>query len=434
MLQIVCNNARVGLGVRQAVRLRGQRPSRFWKNTSTPQQAHARIRRSSASSKRQQSTAFVSEASSSSSSSAGLTRTWREALHDVLLKPRTLPIPRWISPTHHTTTLSETLGHSSFILVAASYAVDDFLNLRIIAVAGSTAMLCFTYFHPHGRVLWLPFKWNLLFILINSYRIGKVFWDRFLADSLLGEELRELHQNHFFVLDPVDFSKLVRSAREEHFRKGDLVVSQGSLHRYIRLVVQGELEAIRDGIPTYTLEEGNFVSEAGLHAGLMLHGRVESCCTIVAACDTHVLTWERNELMDLLGRETMLRRSLKAALSWDIVRKLKGQREMLALGKIQNEKEWTRARNDQNRHRYASILQNLLQHPASLRTRQEELNKYRMIHHIDDEAHRDALEKCGWTIEEFEQGYKEGLEDEPDDEIPHDWRWRMHDLYMRLFG
>ena len=104
-------------------------------------------------------------------------------LRDVLLKPRTIPVPRWVSPQHFTATLSEFFGHSSFILVAISYAVDDFLNLRIIAVAGSSVMLLFTYFHPHGRVLWLPFKWNLLFILINSYRIGKVFLDRYLRDQ-----------------------------------------------------------------------------------------------------------------------------------------------------------------------------------------------------------------------------------------------------------
>lgn len=71
---------------------------------------------------------------------------WLEALGISLRKTRTIPIPRWISPRQHTITFSEVLGHSSFLLVAISYAVDDFLLLRCIAVAGSTAMLFFTYF------------------------------------------------------------------------------------------------------------------------------------------------------------------------------------------------------------------------------------------------------------------------------------------------
>ena len=71
---------------------------------------------------------------------------WMEALETFLRKTRTIPIPRWITPRHYTITFSEVLGHSSFLLVAISYAVDDFLLLRCIAVAGSTAMLFFTYY------------------------------------------------------------------------------------------------------------------------------------------------------------------------------------------------------------------------------------------------------------------------------------------------
>ena len=71
---------------------------------------------------------------------------WVQYLEASLRKTRTIPVPRWITPRHYTTTISECLGHSSFLLVAISYAVDDFLMLRCIAVAGSTAMLFFTYY------------------------------------------------------------------------------------------------------------------------------------------------------------------------------------------------------------------------------------------------------------------------------------------------
>ena len=81
--------------------------------------------------------------------------------------PRQLPlIPK--SPEF---TLAEALGHTSFVLVALSYSIDDVLWLRVTAVTGSTAMLAFTYFHPHGKVLWLPFRWNALFIVINTAQV-----------------------------------------------------------------------------------------------------------------------------------------------------------------------------------------------------------------------------------------------------------------------
>jgi CRP-like cAMP-binding protein len=350
-----------------------------------------------------------------------------------MLQPRTIPVPRWISPQYYTTTVSEICGHSSFILVAFSYAVDDFLQLRIIAVAGSAVMLCFTYFHPHGRVLWLPFKWNVLFIAINSYRVGKILLDRYLAEKL-SPDMIQVRDEHFNILDPPDFARLVRVGKVETFNEGDLLVEQGELNQCIRLVLDGEFSVYRDGKLTYKIEVGNFISEVGLHAGLLLPGKVESCCSIVATKPGRTLCWERQELMALLRREKQLRRALKAALSWDIIRKLKGQRKLQASGDVQDFAEWTQMRTEQNQHRYAAILQNMLAHPKYMKQRKEELEKYRLIHHIDDAQHERALQRNGWTTEDFERGYKEGGEYDEEEDSPSDIKWLLKDLYLRLFG
>ena len=360
-----------------------------------------------------------------------------DQLADTLGKPRTLPIPRWVSPKHYSYTLSECFGHGSFILVAASYAVDDFIWLRIIAVAGSTSMLFFTYFHPHGRVLWLPFQWNCLFIAINSYRIGRVFWDRYLADQLT-DELKAARDTHFYLMDPTDFGKLARLGVMETYHKGDIVVKQDQPNDQVRVVLSGGLKVMRDGGLTYTLTEGNFISESGLHAGLMLPGSVDSCCAIEAESDVRVLSWNRTELMDLLHRSPHLRRSLKAVLSWDIVRKLKAQRIMLASGVIDDPEGWTHRRHEQGEHRYAAILKNLLSsRQSNIAQRKRELNKYRTVHHIDNEHHREALKECGWTEEEFEAGHK--VNEAPgggshSNTPEHGPEWYIRQIIFRLVG
>ena len=157
-----------------------------------------------------------------------LLRLLSQSLRHALLKPRSLPLPRYISPQHFTFTLSECFGHSSFILVALSYYSQDFLELRIMAVLGSSAMLFFTYFHPHGRVLWLPLQWNVLFIAINSYRIGRVLFDRYMADKLSGE-MKVFREEHLNLVDVVDYYKLMKIATEEIFEEGDLVLHQVSM-------------------------------------------------------------------------------------------------------------------------------------------------------------------------------------------------------------
>lgn len=351
--------------------------------------------------------------------------TWKEIYHLLqercrvfLLKPRRLPIPRWINPKIKTITFSEILGHSSFILVAASYATDDFITLRSIAVVGSTAMLAFTYFHPHGQVLWLPFKWNVLFIAINSYRLGLIMYQQYLTD-MMPEEMKRIREEHFYVVEPIGWSKLIRSGREETYQPGALIVQQGDMNRYIRLVLEGEVEVMRDGQVTYQLDEGHFVSESGLHAGIMLRGGVESCAAVVAKRESRtpvrVLCWDRTELMDLLEKEKSIRSSLKAALSWDIIRKLKGQRLMLANGQVDNPALWSVKRKEQGSERYAAILANMLSHPNP-HEHIDELTKYRAIHHINDEQHRLALAKSGWTPEEFQVGRRFVADDLADDD------------------
>jgi CRP-like cAMP-binding protein len=327
-----------------------------------------------------------------------------------LNRPRALPIPRWISPERSTISYSEVFGHASFVLVAVSYAVDDFVLLRLIAIAGSTAMLVFTYFHPHGKVLWLPFRWNLLFIGLNSWRVAKVHWDRYWSDQLMAKTIcRRIYDHHFYVMEKTDFARMVRLGAIETYKKGDVVVRQGQDNRYVRLVLKGDLQVDRDGQITYTLHEGQFISESGLHAGLGLRGSVESCCTVTAESDdVEVLCWDRTELMRLLEMHKSIERALKAVMSWDIVSKLKSQRALLASGRIDDVEYWTQKRREQTLSRYKAILHNMLAHPDYLNKRKEQLAKYRDIHHIEMSEHILALKEMNWTMAEFEAGVKEG--------------------------
>ena len=70
--------------------------------------------------------------------------------------------------------LAEIFGHSSFMLLATSFAFGDILWLRSLALASGSCMAVFNYWHPNGRVLWLPFRWNLIFIIVNSMWILQV--------------------------------------------------------------------------------------------------------------------------------------------------------------------------------------------------------------------------------------------------------------------
>ena len=174
----------------------------------------------------------------------------------------------------------------------------------------------------------------------------------------------------------------------------------------------------------------------------MLRGSIESCGTIVVGPPfdptgqnnaqsnkkNHVrcLKWDRAELMDLLESDPSFFIALKAALSWDIVKKLKIARHMLAEGRVKDPKSWAMKREDQGISRYAAILQNMLYHPEDFANISDILTKYRRIHRIDDKDHQKALAKLGWTEEEFRLGSKKIVEesDELEDEEYDSARWR----------
>jgi CRP-like cAMP-binding protein len=225
----------------------------------------------------------------------------------------------------------------------------------------------------------------------------------------LSDELMRIHDHHFYVLEKTDYARLVRLGKIEHFKKGQVLVTQGQENRYVRLVLKGDLTMDRDGQVTYTLHEGNFISEGGLHAGLLLRGSVEGCGTVTAdSDDVVVLTWDRTELMRMLELHKSIERSLKAVMSWDIVSKLKSQRALLASGRIKDPELWTEKRREQTSHRYKSILSNVLTHPDYLNKRKDELAKYRAIHHIQRSEHIQVLKEMGWTEKEFNEGTKVG--------------------------
>ena len=115
---------------------------------------------------------------------------------------------------------------------------------------------------------------------------------------------------------------------------------------------------------------------------------------------------------------------------------LKAQRTLLASKVIEDPEAWTHRRNEQTEHRYTSILKNLLERldKDEMTKRKRELNKYRTIHHIDDEHHRDALKECGWTVEEFDAGYKKDQGPIQQNKNRHGPQWYIREFVLRVLG
>ena len=97
------------------------------------------------------------------------------------------PLRRWLTCTKVpllNVSISDLFGHVAFALAGTAFLDPDILNLRLLSVASGGATLVFTFFHPVGRPLWLPFGWNCLFMLINSGHIYRIMGEQREASRL----------------------------------------------------------------------------------------------------------------------------------------------------------------------------------------------------------------------------------------------------------
>ncbi|GMI20309.1 hypothetical protein TrCOL_g12281 [Triparma columacea] len=303
--------------------------------------------------------------------------------------------------------LAEVLGHTSFVLVALSYSTSNELALRSIAVTGSTSMLFFTYYHPHGKVLWLPFRWNLLFIGINSYMIGKIMKESYQAKNMDAEDVL-IYESFLSDFDRVDFSKLRSIGTLESYEDGAVLFEQGDMNEKISFVVEGEFECRVDGQKTYSLSPGNFIAEAGLHAGSRVTGPVKTSGTVLATTPSKVLSFSRASLVGLMDCNKSLKKSMQSALSWDIVSKLKAQRHRIQGGHVANTRKWTEKRNAQTDDRYKALLSAMTEGGEVKEEDKGVIEKYRGIHVVGDEVHWRVLSELGWTEEDWVKGRRGG--------------------------
>ena len=145
-------------------------------------------------------------------------------LNEMQFFQKTIPFLRCTSSSSRNgMTLTELCGHSAFVLLGWSYVVDDPFLLRCLATASFTAQICFQFFRE--KPLWLPIRWNVLFVGVNMIWIAKMlneYSEKSLKD--LTSEEREVY-DAFFKVKEKEVLTMSTSEVEETNSRGEKVVS-----------------------------------------------------------------------------------------------------------------------------------------------------------------------------------------------------------------
>jgi CRP-like cAMP-binding protein len=205
------------------------------------------------------------------------------------------------------------LLHVANALYLLSYSVKDILWLRVLTVVAGGLLL--------GRMLADPapshaaIAWNILFTLINLYRISLLILER--RPVRFKEDEQRLYQLVFRSLTPREFVKLLAIGSWEEAPASRRIVSKGENLDRIRVVYSGRTEVQIEGRTITSLGEGKFIGEMSFLTG------DKPTADVVAVEPTRVLAWQKNTLKTFLGDNPELRAAIQLIIGTDLVGKLR---------------------------------------------------------------------------------------------------------------
>lgn len=167
-------------------------------------------------------------------------------------------LPFKSTKNEYTLSLSDLAGHASFIMLAVSYLETDFFLLRMFAASGVSLSIIFQYYRE--KPLWIPIRWNALFLLINIVMIG-LLWKKEHEAHTIPSETKHLFESTFMKkgMTPVDFLHLCKAAERIEVKKGEVVISEKLKNSRVFYVRSGKLSVTQNGTLVRTIQPDQFV-------------------------------------------------------------------------------------------------------------------------------------------------------------------------------
>ena len=235
--------------------------------------------------------------------------------------PRKIP-SSFLLPSS-TTTLSNVFGHLSFLLLGTSYLTTDILTLRTVAMSGMTAGVIFQYYR--AAPLFIPIRWNLLFILMNSVMVLKLLQERNEAEKTPADLLK-LYEEEFAKMGftKIEFYRLaVLNARKVEMERGQPLAVAGEIQSRMYFLVDGTVDVLASGTSVAAISKSSFIGEMTFLLYLQEAVESKARATCLVSSDTAVvLEWDFGALEQYLQTDRGLRNALQAYISNDLRKKL----------------------------------------------------------------------------------------------------------------
>ncbi len=186
------------------------------------------------------------------------------------------------------------LANATYLI---SYSVRDVLWLRIFAVIGGILLIPYYYLQP--TPLMVSIYWGLGFIALNLFWVVRLMLER--RPVKLSEEEQLLYQLAFRTLTPREMLHLLKFAKWEEKKSGEILQKEGEVHERLSVVVSG-----RGAIRVQDRQVGEI--EAGHFVGAITFMTDEIAPDSVVALEPiRQVSWHKDELKKFLkGKPELL--------------------------------------------------------------------------------------------------------------------------------
>ncbi|GMH98324.1 hypothetical protein TrVE_jg12910 [Triparma verrucosa] len=204
-------------------------------------------------------------------------------------------------------------------------------------MGGISLSIVFQYFRT--LPLWIPIRWNSLFLAINGFMVAFLVKERTEANRMAPWQ-RQLYETEFAHMGftEVEFCRLLETSKKLKKAKGAMVCIEGVPQDKMYFVLSGEIEVKSKGDAAAsehltrtiaTITDNSFIGEMTYLTHLQENSAVPAAEVATASCvcskETEVLEWNFSDLTTYLKLPANrgVANALQAKLSNDLRLKLK---------------------------------------------------------------------------------------------------------------
>ncbi len=206
----------------------------------------------------------------------------------------------------------EVIANTSYAILLVSYIMRDILWLRVLTVISLGFEIPYFYFQPDP--LWDGISWDVAFIAINVYWIGRLAYDR--RPVNFTDDQKRLWETALHRLHPRHARALFKIGKTRSVAPNETITSPGEALNEIALISEGKVELKLNETKVDELGPGSFIGPASfLERSLEL----PAVANIVAVEPTLMITWDKNQLRKLVDRDRQLSIAIESTFGLEIM-------------------------------------------------------------------------------------------------------------------